>query len=156
MTFSADTALLIFGGVALFGFLFFTLAMSEVDADGKRITTGSDLASMLFTILAIYALLMLIIFGLIIFGRGEITPWFWWTALGVEVVASVLLIPLYRLVYWVFEMISKTLDWAFKTLARVATSTARFCITSLTWWCGLFAPRKETPESTSAPQDEQA
>lgn len=90
------------------------------------------------------------------YGRGEITPWFWWTALGVEVVASVLLIPLYRLVYWVFEMISKTLDWAFKTLARVATSTARFCITSLTWWCGLFAPRKETPESTSAPQDEQA
>mgnify|MGYP001736469165 CR=1 FL=1 len=156
MTFSADTALLIFGGVALFGFLFFTLAMSEVDADGKRITTGSDLASMLFTILAIYALLMLIIFGLAVFGRGEITPWFWWTALGVEVVASVLLIPLYRLVYWVFEMISKTLDWAFKTLARVATSTARFCITSLTWWCGLFAPRKQDPKDTDTSQDKQA
>lgn len=36
MTFSADTALLIFGGVALFGFIFFTLAMSEVDTEGKR------------------------------------------------------------------------------------------------------------------------
>lgn len=155
MTFSADTALLIFGGVALFGFLFFTLAMSEVDTDGKRITTGSDLASMLFTILAVYALLMLIIFGLAVFGRGEITPWFWWTALGVEVVAAVLLIPLYRFVYWVFEMISKTLDWTCKMLAHIAASTARFCITSLTWWCGLFAPSKQDPNSTSTPQDEQ-
>ena len=156
MTFSADTALLIFGGVALFGFIFFTLAMSEVDTDGKRITTGSDLASLLFTLMAVYALLMLIIFGLAVFGRGEITPWYWWTALGVEVVASVLLIPLYRFTYWVFEMISKTLDWTFRMLARVAASTARFCISSLTWWCGLFAPRKETPENTGTSQDEQA
>lgn len=156
MTFSADTALLIFGGVALFGFIFFTLAMSEVDTDGKRVTTGNDLASMLFAILAVYALLMLIIFGLAVFGRGEVTPWFWWTVLGVEVVASVLLIPLYRFVYWVFEMISKTLDWAFKMLAHIAASTARFCITSLTWWCGLFAPSKQDPNDTGTAQDEQA
>lgn len=156
MTFSADTALLIFGGVALFGFLFFTLAMCEVDTEGKRVTTGSDLASMLFTILAVYALLMLIIFGLAVFGRGEITPWFWWTALGVEVVASVLLIPTYRFIYWVLEMISKTIDWTFKTLARVAASTAQFCITSLTWWCGLFAPSKQDPNDTDTSQDEQA
>lgn len=155
MTFSADTALLIFGGVALFGFIFFTLAMSEVDTDGKRVTTGSDLASLLFTLMAVYALLMLIIFGLAVFGRGEITPWYWWTALGVEVVASVLLIPLYRFTYWVFEVISKTLDWAFRMLARVAASTARFCITSLTWWCGLFAPSKEEMENTDTSQDEQ-
>ena len=63
MTFSADTALLIFGGVALFGFIFFTLAMSEVDTGGKRVTTGSDLASILFTIMAVYALQLLIILG---------------------------------------------------------------------------------------------
>lgn len=156
MTFSADTALLIFGGVALFGFIFFTLAMSEVDTDGKRAATGSDLASMLFTIMAVYALLMLIIFGLAVFGRGEITPWYWWTAVGIEVVAAVLLIPTYRFIYWVFEMISETLDRAFRMLARVAASTARFCITSLTWWSGLFAPRKETPENTNTSQNEQA
>ena len=29
MTFSADTALLIFGGVALFGFIFFTVSNRE-------------------------------------------------------------------------------------------------------------------------------
>ena len=61
---------------------------------------------------------------------------------------TALLIPAYRFTYWVLEMISKTLDWAFRTLTRVVTSIARFCITSLTWWCGLFAPRKETTEST--------
>ena len=81
---------------------------------------------------------------------------YWWTALGIEVVAAALLIPAYRFAYWVLEMISKTLDWAFRMLARVATSTVRFCISALTWWCGLFAPRKETPENTGTSQNEQA
>lgn len=169
MTFSADTALLIFGGVALFGFIFFTLAMSEEDTAGKRSVTGSDLAWLLFSVLIGYAFSTAIIFGNAVFIHWGITHWYggtalgvevvdgyWWTALGVEVVASVLLIPLYRFTYWVFEMISKTLDWAFRMLACVAASTARFCITSLTWWCGLFAPSKEAPKSTDTSQNEQA
>ena len=161
MTFSVDTALLIFGGVALFGFLFFILAMSEEDTAGKRSITGSDLAWLLFSVLIGYAFSTAIIFGNAVFIHWGITHWYggtalgvevvdgyWWTALGIEVVAATLLIPAYRFTYWVLEMISKTLDWAFRTLTRVAASIARFCITSLTWWCDLFAPRKETTEST--------
>lgn len=168
MTFSADTALLIFGGVALFGFMFFILAMSEVDTDGKRSITGSDLAWLLFSVLIGYAFSTAIIFGNAVFIHWGITHWYgrgilgvevmdgyWWTVLGIEVVAAALLILAYRFTYWVFEMTSKTLDWTFRMLARVAASTARFCISSLTWWCGLFAPRKETPENTDSSQNEQ-
>ena len=76
MTFSADTALLIFGGVALFGFIFSTLAMSEVDTDGKRVTTGSDLARLLFSVLIGYAFSTAIIFGNAVFIHWGITHWY--------------------------------------------------------------------------------
>lgn len=76
MTFSADTALLIFGGVALFGFMFFILAMSEEDTAGKRSITGNDLAWLLFSVLTGYAFSTAIIFGNAVFIHWGITHWY--------------------------------------------------------------------------------